>query len=982
MKHGIVVDGQTPVRKQERSPSPRCQRRDPALSFLLSALVLALLYPAALPQSQSTLDLSCLANDEGVLHGSCFRWVSVIIDDQKQFDWDRMPRKQVREEYARAYEELSGAKKERVRKECAHDDEALRGFCFGYWTCSEVGMPECEAVKKVYSGYWDCLKAGKPECESVKNSYEKSAASDEHACHGVLALRKGGESLKLLLERKSKDKESSVENEYETAYEGLGSGLKERISNKCCGKEDAGIRVLCFLYETCLEVELPWCPELKDILSGSFSGGTDDPAIVKEKVAQAIEKMNAYTSPISNGIGGHTLADKKRRNQRGGRVPPPPCIDLNPNCPSWARDGECILSSDYMNSNCPLSCDRCNLALTPLHHGVEQQKGFPDLSIAGQDGALAVKTTYTDKGELKEPTKRKRTSTYLGTRVREVLVAMDAYLESETIKGAVVPQTCSNRHSSCALWAARGLCVKWPTMRAVCPAVCHACERLPIMVDNDNISSYASPHWSTAFERMDILGIFEAIEEDRLILPEGFEMKVAKSSEPLKLIRRENVNNVPLRQFGFMVYRLEPSKDALVRVRQRRRWAQRGILPLTLLEEQRRKVKKIGREIISIKTRKEINTMKSEQMMADANELAGKMERNVGADERERIAKEREEILGNLKVLQKQSSILANEMQEILESQRLLLKQSIENKSQLKKEATVESGSSTSEGWGKDYADGPIIARFDKFLSPTECRELLSLTQIDNRELANGVTSQILPYSEPIGEDGFGKSSMEMMTEGGMSRPVRISSRIFVDITSPAQQKEDQQQNRSGQTINSPIVQRLLSKIEMISSVPGNTHAEVPILFEKFGQGDFEGPKPHFSDVSSLPVTSESGKNKDDVGNTPHPMAMQNARILKLIIFLSDVEEGGEIAFPGMGNFAIEPLAGRALLVPSVLSLVGEKEDEVGLSLVDDPVISAEPNKGDGTCLVEDMDTISEHRRVEEGVKYTLTVWLRRYPVR
>lgn len=998
MADSVASDGRPTANKYDSLlPERRGRFRFVSLSLLQSALALVLVgLLIALPQATAYdlrtegrvevpndelkvvgADLSCRINDEGVLPASCFRWVSYVVSRKTAFDTDRLARTELVEKYARTYEGMSGAKKKIIRKECsAHDDDALRGYCYGSLTCAEAGGGQergCEWAKVIYESYMELcsMAAGDADCGMLKIRYAKNAAMDgNHICEGILALSDGWEALRISLETDSlNDDGDQLRTAYTKVFEGLDLRQQTHVMSMCCSDPDVGSRVMCYLVRSCLEgvsidseAALPWCSEMQSLLLESVS---DDGNKNLTSIKEAIEKTSMFIASISGGSEEQKSPEKKRRNRKVGRVPPPPCMDLNPSCPDWARDGECSFSPEYMYSNCPQSCDHCNSALTSLHRGVEQHKRYPEWSSAGQIGALA---SYTNRGELLEPTKRKRSAPYLGTRVQEVTVAMEAYLDSATIKGAVIPQTCSNRHSHCALWAARGLCdVKRPTMQKVCPAMCHVCERLPLFIDGDDAPPDEGP--STAYERMDMFGIFEAIEEDRVIIPPTLKTKGFRPSDLAELVRREKVDNLPLRQIGFMVYRLEASKEALDRVRKRRRWAQRGILPVTRLEEQRRKVKKIGKEIVSIKQRKDANTIISEQTIVEANELAEKMENMVGAQEREAIAKEREEVVSNLKVLQKKSSVLSNEMQDVLESQRLLLKQSLENQSQLKKEAAVGGGSNDNagagEGWGKNYADGPIIARFDKLLSPTECHELLALVR-------NGKS----------GNDGFPKETMEMMTESGMARPVRVSSRIFVDPTASAQNNAQHSSQSEFDLVN-PILQRLLAKVEMITSIPAAAHAEMPILFEKFGRGDFEGPKSHFGDLSSLPVTGKDMKKKVSAGSASHPMAMRNARVMKMMIFLSDVEEGGEIAFPGMGNFAIEPLIGRALLVPSVLSLVGENIDGMGLSLVDDPLVGKEPDKRDsGTCLVEDMDTVSEHRRVEEGTKYVLTVWLRRFPVR
>merc|ERR1711957_434100 len=72
-------------------------------------------------------------------------------------------------------------------------------------------------------------------------------------------------------------------------------------------------------------------------------------------------------------------------------------------------------------------------------------------------------------------------------------------------------------------------------------------------------------------------------------------------------------------------------------------------------------------------------------------------------------------------------------------------------------------------------------------------------------------------------------------------------------------------------------------------------------------------------------------------------------RILTFFLYLSDVEEGGETAFPDLGPLVVPPRKGSAILWPSVLD---EAPDRV------------------------DFRTRHEARPVKKGVKYAANLWV------
>jgi len=114
----------------------------------------------------------------------------------------------------------------------------------------------------------------------------------------------------------------------------------------------------------------------------------------------------------------------------------------------------------------------------------------------------------------------------------------------------------------------------------------------------------------------------------------------------------------------------------------------------------------------------------------------------------------------------------------------------------------------------------------------------------------------------------------------------------------------------------------------------------------------------------------------------PHrkPRSMCNARILGLTLFLNDVERGGGLEFLNAdekkGGLVIEPVLGRVVMFPTVLDLMGRKK--VGEEGIDARYRTAKSMNE--TVLVEDLGTIAGHKMVEAGTKYSVTIYLRRYP--
>jgi prolyl 4-hydroxylase len=87
-----------------------------------------------------------------------------------------------------------------------------------------------------------------------------------------------------------------------------------------------------------------------------------------------------------------------------------------------------------------------------------------------------------------------------------------------------------------------------------------------------------------------------------------------------------------------------------------------------------------------------------------------------------------------------------------------------------------------------------------------------------------------------------------------------------------------------------------------------------------------------------------------DFGNEDRKLAC-GPRILTFFLYLSDVEEGGETAFPYLG-LAVKPKKGKALLWPSTLNHNPEKQEPA---------------------------TFHEAKPVLKGLKYAANSWIHLY---
>ena len=202
----------------------------------------------------------------------------------------------------------------------------------------------------------------------------------------------------------------------------------------------------------------------------------------------------------------------------------PPCNDLFPNrCINMKNEGYCFKPDkiSYMHKNCPLSCDICNPHIQKTLTGVPQKYNF-----------------------LKVIKENKSTNALIEKRARNIMVQTTKYYKqgienNQDEYQRAQFQMCKNRHHSCAVLAILGFCETHPESMAVtCGPSCRLChfkvqherkiasyevgqeyfdkfhfdDTLKVDVPNAVTSFGTSP-----FLRGDIIGIFEAIEANRVL---------------------------------------------------------------------------------------------------------------------------------------------------------------------------------------------------------------------------------------------------------------------------------------------------------------------------------------------------------------------------------------------------------------------------------------------------------------------------------
>ena len=188
----------------------------------------------------------------------------------------------------------------------------------------------------------------------------------------------------------------------------------------------------------------------------------------------------------------------------------------------------------------------------------------------------------------------------------------------------------------------------------------------------------------------------------------------------------------------------------------------------------------------------------------------------------------------------------------------------------------------------------PWVVTFENFLSDQEIDALISTNNNFERSTDTGSTNE------------FGET-------GRVLSKSRTSSNSWC----------------RGACLAHPDVKAVIRRIESVTKVPAHNYESFQVL--KYVEGQRYGVH-------------------HDYGGQDRGLAC-GPRILTFFLYLSDVEEGGETAFPTLG-LAVKPKKGKALLWPSTLD--------------------SDPNK-------QEPSTMHEAKPVIKGVKYAANSWIHLY---
>ena len=169
-----------------------------------------------------------------------------------------------------------------------------------------------------------------------------------------------------------------------------------------------------------------------------------------------------------------------------------------------------------------------------------------------------------------------------------------------------------------------------------------------------------------------------------------------------------------------------------------------------------------------------------------------------------------------------------------------------------------------------EMGDGkPWVITFDNFVSDEEAEALISTNYKFERSTDTGSTNE------------FGET-------GRVLSQTRTSSNSWC----------------RGECLAHPDVKKLIHRIESVTRVPAHNYESFQVL--RYEEGQRYG------------VHHDNGGDDRKLACGP--------RILTFFLYLSDVEEGGETAFPSLG-ISVKPKKGKALLWPSVLDSDPEKRE-------------------------------------------------------
>ena len=305
------------------------------------------------------------------------------------------------------------------------------------------------------------------------------------------------------------------------------------------------------------------------------------------------------------------------------------------------------------------------------------------------------------------------------------------------------------------------------------------------------------------------------------------------------------------------------------------------------------------------------------------------------------------------------------------------------------------------EEWVYMYEDHPNDSDFSR--NVVDFWNFLSSQEVD--EALKFLKERGVP-ADAVGADGRGfgpktKTVSKLLVDpvSGSAMVHRQSARTFVHDMSSHDLK-----NGTGNVL-APILHMIVSKLELLTGIPGKLYLEPQIKFEKFGHGDFQHPKLHYGDsvnatdprmrgalvsfdytVGRMSLLANYGlpNNLDGGTHGIPPRTMNNPRVFGLTICLNDAPEDSWFNIVISGNL-IKCRKGLAVLYPVVNTLLGTKHDRYKHAGTDAEILHILDRnsgvEGDGTFIAENVNSVLEHPQYDgEGEVLMMQLYFRRFP--
>mmetsp|Transcript_9625 Transcript_9625/g.13632 ORF Transcript_9625/g.13632 Transcript_9625/m.13632 type:complete len:969 (+) Transcript_9625:1-2907(+) len=702
------------------------------------------------------------------------------------------------------------------------------------------------------------------------------------------------------------------------------------------------------------------------------------------------------------------------------------CLDLNPHCENWALKGECdkYASYQYMNDNCPFSCNRCNPQISIIHakkplwqdeikfryYSVPQIRSFvdsplthpidwglyggsfpkPKLHTQTQSQSEDTSSEFTQKGRNcgngnegsgAEGCQQDAEHSYKTTFMDFDSLDQKTHISTRTGKyidhrvNQIIGSTTEymrrfgeaymkyNRDYKDYVYSKK--CINRHPLCAIW-ATRGFCELKPnamreICSPTCHSCGTPFPQFSSPYLRYDLMGFVEAIEENRVVVSMNYDGDTGTGT---------------------------------------------GTIGAGSWEQESFDNNMMDDDLLNVSTSSKHDNQEAETVQTDTQKVK---EQDM---QQRNIPHHREDTTYILPLGILDSTVF--KLKPGTPSARRALK-ARQRKPILNPDGTLVPVSILSSEW-----DMPFIIVMNKFLTDSECDALLETISYGiGVDMSDGI---------PDGEDGFPTSDIKVVaSKQGDPVLTRSSSRahvypIFDSMIDEDDEilnyhphndggyhnhlghdhgKDNDDNDNSGPQF-SPAINVLLAKMRIITGVAVESHVETPIVFDKFTAGDFQLATSHFEQAMEMEnvqvgINKEPNSNSDnakggqrkdgdddddddyDDGTTLYPKYMDNARTMCLTAFLNTPEDGGELIFPNMSNITVSAMKGRAVLYPAVLSLIGEELLQVH-PLDREETVTKETYTVSDNYLIEDLSTIMGHNVVKVGTKYSVTICLRRYP--